>query len=61
MNGNVESLHKETLMTLCNDYESTFEFLLAKNNDTNIHLRSFLVFMFEIGGVELYGSRAQSP
>ena len=61
MNDNVERLHKGTLMTLCDDNESTCQFLLAKNDDTNIHLRSLLVLMVEIGGVELYGSGAQSP
>ena len=53
MNGNIERWHKGTLRTLCNDYESTFEYLLAKNDDTNIHLKNLLVLMVEIGGVEL--------
>ena len=53
MNGNVERLHKVTLRTLSNDYVSTFEFLLARNDDTNIHLRNLLVLMVEIGGAEL--------
>ena len=61
MNGNVERWHKGTLRKLCNDYEFTFEFLLAKNDDTNIHLKNLLLLMFEIGGVELFGSGAQSP
>ena len=36
---------KGALRTIFNDHESTFEFLLTKNDDTNIHSKYSLVYL----------------
>ena len=61
VNGNVERLQKEALRTLCNDHESTFEFLLAKNEGTNINSKNLRALMIEISGVGMGAQRTQPP
>ena len=47
-NDNIDRVHKRTLRILLDDHESTFEVLLAKNGETNIHTQSLRMLMIEI-------------
>ena len=48
MNENIDRVHKRALRVLLDDHESTFEVLLAKNNETTIHIQNLRVLMIEI-------------
>ena len=39
-NENIDKVHKIALRVLLDDHESTFEVLLAKNNETTIHIQT---------------------
>ena len=47
-NENIDRVHKRALRVLLDDHESTFEVLLAKNNETTIHIQNLRVLMIEI-------------
>ena len=47
-NGIADRVHKRALRILLDDHESTFEALLAKNNEINIHTQNLRVLMIEI-------------
>ena len=47
-NENIDRVHKSALRVLLDDHESTFEVLLAKNNETNIHIQNLRVLMIEM-------------
>ena len=47
-NENIDRVHKRALRVLLDDHESTFEFLLAKSNETTIHIQNLRVLMIEI-------------
>ena len=47
-NENIDKVHKRALRALLDDHESTFEVLLAKNNETTIHIQNLRVLMIEI-------------
>ena len=47
-NENIDRVHKRALRVLLDDHESTFEVLLAKNNETTIHIQNLHVLMIEI-------------
>ena len=47
-NDNIDRVHKRALRILLDDHESTFEALLAKNGETNIHTQNFRILMIEI-------------
>ncbi len=51
-NNNIDRVHKRALRVLLDDHESTFEVLLAKNNETTIHIQNLRVLMIEIGSGE---------
>jgi len=46
--GIVHRVHKQALRILLDDHESTFEALLAKNDEINIHTQNLCVLMIEI-------------
>ena len=45
---NIDRVHKRALRILLDDDESTFEALLAKNDETNIHTQNLCMLMIEI-------------
>ena len=47
-NENIDRVHKRALRVLLDDHESTFEVLLAKNNETTIHIQNLRVLMIEM-------------
>ena len=47
-NDNIDRVHKRALRILLDDHESTFEALLAKNGETNIHTQNLRMLMIEI-------------
>ena len=47
-NENMDRVHKRALRVLLDDHESTFDVLLAKNNETTIHIQSLRVLVIEI-------------
>ena len=47
-NDNIDRVRKRALRILLDDHESTFEALLAKNVETNIHTQNLRVLMIEI-------------
>ena len=47
-NENIDRVHKRALRVLLDDHESKFEVLLAKNNETTIHIQNLRVLMIEI-------------
>ena len=47
-NENIDRVHKRALRVLLDDHESTFEVLLAKSNETTIHIQNLRVLMIEI-------------
>ena len=47
-NENIDRVHKRALRILLDDHESTFEVLLAKNGETNIHTQNLHMLMIEI-------------
>ena len=47
-NDNIDRVHKRVLRILLGDHESTFEALLAKNGETNIHTKNLRMLMIEI-------------
>ena len=47
-NDNIDRVHKWALRILLYDHESTFEALLAKNRETNIHTQNLRMLMSEI-------------
>ena len=47
-NDNIDRVRKQALRILLNDHESTFEALLAKNGETNIHTQNLRMLMIEI-------------
>ena len=44
----IDRVHKRVLRILLDDHESTFEVLLAKNGETNIHTQNLRMLMIEI-------------
>ena len=48
MNDNIDRVHKRTLRILLDDHQSTFEALLAKNGETNIHTQNLRMLIIEI-------------
>ena len=47
-NDNIDRVHKWTLRILLDDHESTFQALLAKNGEPNIHTQNLRMLMIEI-------------
>ena len=47
-NDNIDRVHKQAHRILLDDHESTFEALLAKNGDTNIHTQNLRMLMIEM-------------
>ena len=47
-NKEINRVHKRALRTLLGDYESTFEYLLTKNNEIAIHMKNLQKLMTEI-------------
>ena len=47
-NGSIDRVHKRVLRILLDDHESTFEALLEKSDETNIHTQNPRVLMIEI-------------
>ena len=47
-NDNIDRVQKRALRILLDDHESTFEALLAKNGETNIHTQNLRILMIEI-------------
>ena len=45
---NPDRVHKRVLRILPDDHESTFEALLEKNDETNVHTQNHRVLMIEI-------------